>query len=76
MAKTVDRGPGPLGRLAEDHALGLSFVFAVLIGLGLGLFVDKQFSTGPWGTYIGLMWGIGGAVKILVDAHRKMTSGD
>ncbi|MCH7493647.1 AtpZ/AtpI family protein [bacterium] len=76
MARQVGRGPGRYGRLAEDHSLGLSFVFAVLLGMGAGAWVDKQFSTGPWGILIGLAWGIGGAAKILVDAHRRMTRRD
>ncbi len=76
VAKQVGRGPGRYGRLVEEHALGLSFVFSVLIGMGAGMLADKQFSTGPWGLVIGMAWGIGGAVKILMKAHRKLTGGD
>lgn len=75
MARQVG-GPGPWGRFAEDASVGWSLVFAVMIGVGLGMLVDNRFGTGPWGVVVGLVWGVGAAGKILADAHRRLTSDD
>jgi len=34
---------------ARVSSVGFTIVFSILIGLGIGLFVDKKFNTSPWG---------------------------
>jgi len=44
--------------LAYYSSLGLSVSFAVFIGLGLGVWLDRKFDTSPWLTLIFLGFGI------------------
>jgi F0F1-type ATP synthase assembly protein I len=37
----------------------------VVMGLLLGLWVDGQFDTDPWGKSVGLLVGVGGAVRTI-----------
>ena len=38
--------------------LGLTLVFATMIGLAIGIYLDKKFNTSPWLTIIFLLIGI------------------
>jgi ATP synthase protein I len=42
--------------------VGLTIVISMLIGLGLGLFIDHQFNTAPIATLIGLLLGLAAGV--------------
>ena len=44
--------------LAYYSSLGLSVSFAVFIGLGIGVWLDRKFDTTPWFTLIFLGLGI------------------
>lgn len=44
--------------LAYYSSLGLSVSFAVFIGLGVGVWLDRKFDTSPWLTLIFLGFGI------------------
>ena len=44
--------------LAYYSSLGLSVSFAVFIGLGIGVVLDRKFDTSPWFTLIFLVFGI------------------
>ena len=43
---------------AYYSSLGLSVSFAVFIGLGIGVWLDRKFDTSPWFTLIFLGFGI------------------
>lgn len=49
--------------VGELGTLGLSFVIALAIGTGGGLWVDGRFGTSPWGLLVG--FGLGFAAAIL-----------
>ena len=44
--------------LGYYSSLGLSVSFAVFIGLGIGVWLDRKFDTTPWFTLIFLGFGI------------------
>ena len=44
--------------MAYYSSLGLSVSFAVFIGLGIGVVLDRKFDTSPWFTLIFLGFGI------------------
>ncbi|GAC1448601.1 MAG: hypothetical protein PVSMB4_05950 [Ktedonobacterales bacterium] len=48
--------------LALLGQVGLTIVIPMLIGLGLGLFIDKKFNTVPIATLIGLLLGLAAGV--------------
>ena len=44
--------------LAMASSIGLALVFAILLGLALGYWLDKQLGTKPWLTLLCLLLGI------------------
>lgn len=48
--------------VGELGTLGLSFVLALAIGTGAGLWVDNRFGWSPWGMLVGLAIGFAAAV--------------
>lgn len=59
-------------------ALGFEFAGAALGGILLGSYLDKFFGTSPWGTLLGALGGLVGAVYRLIivlpkiSAHREI----
>jgi len=50
--------------------IGITFVAAIFIGLGAGIFLDQKVfdgRTAPWFTFIGLAFGIAAGFKSLLD---------
>ena len=47
--------------------LGLTLVFATMIGLAIGIYLDKKFNTSPWLTIIFLLIGIAAGFKGLIQ---------
>ncbi|MDR2351925.1 MAG: AtpZ/AtpI family protein [Deltaproteobacteria bacterium] len=58
--------------LATAMSIGLSMVFAIFLGLGLGYLVDKHFATKPWGILIGLLIGLIAAFNNLIVLSRRL----
>ncbi len=57
--------------LLKLSSLGLEMGAAVVIGLLMGVWLDRQFSTEPWLTLLFLGFGFAAAVKAVVRALRK-----
>jgi len=55
---------------ADGLSLGLSVVVAVLIGVALGYGMRKLFGY-EWLFWLGVFWGIGGAVLNIYKAYKK-----
>jgi ATP synthase protein I len=56
--------------LANYGHIGFTFVAAIFIGLGSGIFLDQKVfdgRTAPWFTFIGLAFGIAAGFKTLLD---------
>ncbi|MBI5903135.1 MAG: AtpZ/AtpI family protein, partial [Deltaproteobacteria bacterium] len=53
-----DEGGGILKGLATLASMGITLVVATFIGLAIGIYLDKKFSTKPWLTIIFLIFGI------------------
>ena len=41
--------------VARVSSIGFTIVFSILIGLGIGLFIDKKFNSSPWGMFAFLL---------------------
>ena len=52
-------------------SLGLSVAFSIFIGVGLGVYLDRKFGTGPWLMFIGLILGIAAAYRNIWLAVKK-----
>jgi F0F1-type ATP synthase assembly protein I len=50
--------------------LGISIVVAVLLGVGIGIFMKNLFNT-PWLLWLGVFWGVSGAILNVYKAYKK-----
>ena len=57
--------------LAYYSSLGLSVVLAIVIGLAIGVYLDKRFATSPWCTLIFLVLGIVAGFRNMALAMKK-----
>jgi ATP synthase protein I len=62
--------------LANYGHIGFTFVAAIMIGLGGGIYLDQKVfdgTTSPWCTFIGLAFGIAAGYKSLLEVlwHNK-----
>lgn len=70
MAKLSTEMISALGNYGH---IGFTFVIAIFLGLGAGIYIDEHFfdgSTSPWFTFIGLAFGIAAGFKSLWDILR------
>ncbi len=58
-------GKGENRLLAQASAVGLTFVVAIILGMGLGWWLDREFGTAPICLLAGLFLGIGAGFKNL-----------
>ncbi len=62
-------------QLATYSHVGLSFVFSIIIGFGMGWYLDEKLfsgNTSPWFTFIFLAFGIGAGFKNLWELTREL----
>lgn len=56
-------------------AVGLTFVVAIVIGAGLGYFIDKWLGTSPWGFlvcfFIGMIAGVRAVMRTVASVTRR-----
>jgi F0F1-type ATP synthase assembly protein I len=55
---------------AEQLSLGVSMVVAVVIGVGIGLFLKKVFGI-DWLLWVGVFWGLAAAFLNIKRAYKK-----
>lgn len=60
-----------LGQMGEVSSIGLSFLFALLIGCGIGWWLDKKFGWAPYGFLGGLAFGLIAGVRNVIVILRK-----
>jgi F0F1-type ATP synthase assembly protein I len=51
-------------------AVGLEVALSIAAGYLGGQWLDRRFGTGPWLEYIGLVAGVGAAIKALIRVTR------
>lgn len=56
---------------AEKLSLGLSIVVAILMGVGIGVFLNKTFHH-IWLLWLGVVWGVGAAGINIMIAYKKL----
>lgn len=63
-------------QLAVYSHIGITFVFSILIGFGIGWYLDNKLFNGrtaPYLTFIFLAFGIAAGFKNLWDVTRKLS---
>jgi F0F1-type ATP synthase assembly protein I len=55
--------------------LGMEMALSVVLPLLLGIYLDKQFETAPWGLLLGLLFGLTGLglnlYKVILQMNRQ-----
>jgi ATP synthase protein I len=52
-------------------AVGIEVAAAIAIGYFVGRYLDRKLGTQPWIMYVGILAGIGAAIKALVRVTRE-----
>ena len=58
--------------LAYYSSLGLSVAFAIFIGLGIGIWLDRKFDTSPWLMLTFLIFGIVAGFRNIALAIKRV----
>jgi ATP synthase protein I len=61
--------------IGQMSSIGMSFVFALVIGFGAGYWLDGVLGTRPWLTFIGFFFGLAAGVlnvyRVMQLANKK-----
>jgi F0F1-type ATP synthase assembly protein I len=63
------------GDAARAYSLGFELVCAVAGFVLVGIWIDRHYSSGPWGTLVCLFLGLIGGVYNLIRGASRMASG-
>lgn len=63
--------PDQVRTIGALSTVGLSFVLALVIGVALGVWIDRQAGTSPWGLLIGFALGFAAGVLNVYRAMRQ-----
>ena len=55
--------------IGQLSTIGMSFVFALVLGFGAGYWLDNTLGTRPWLTFIGFFFGLAAGV---LNVYRVM----
>ena len=55
--------------IGQLSTIGMSFVFALVLGFGAGYWLDNNLGTRPWLTFIGFFFGLAAGV---LNVYRVM----
>ena len=58
-------------RAAEKLSLGISIVVAILMGIGLGVWMKNTFHQ-TWLLWLGIFWGVGAAILNIKKEYDKL----
>ena len=65
--------PSTLQLIGQLSTIGLSFVFALVIGFAAGYWIDGQLGTSPWLSFVGFFLGLAAGV---LNVYRVMQLAD
>ena len=66
-----DKQGGVFRGLMQLASMGITMVASTFIGLGIGVYLDRLFSTKPWLTIIFLILGIAAGFKNIYETVKK-----
>ena len=72
----IEREKFQLRQLLDASMVGIYLVVSTVIGLGIGLFLDKIFHSAPWLTIIFLLIGIASGFRELIRVAFKKARED
>jgi F0F1-type ATP synthase assembly protein I len=69
-----ERKKGKIGKTvegAEKLSLGISIVVAILMGIGIGIWMKKTFHQ-SWLLWLGVFWGVAAAIMNIRIEYKKL----
>ena len=72
--KEFAKGKGKVGKTiegAEKLSLGISIVVAILLGIGLGIWMRDTFHQ-SWLLWLGVFWGVAAAIMNIRIEYKKL----
>lgn len=57
--------------MSRFSAVGIEMGFSVVIGLLMGIYLDKYFKTDPWLTIIFLLFGLAASFKVILRVAKE-----
>lgn len=63
--------PDTVRTIGALSTVGLSFVLALVIGVGAGWWLDERLGTSPWFFFIGFLLGLAAGVLNVVRVGRQ-----
>ena len=61
-----------LYRSARYASVGIEIGVSIVIGLGMGWWIDVKFGFGPWGLLIGFCLGLAAAIKAMMRTYKMI----
>ncbi len=71
MAKENGAPQGRIRGMANLASLGIHMVAATFIGLFIGIYLDRYFSTAPWLMIVFFLLGLGAGFKNIFTAAKR-----
>ena len=66
-----EREPAPLAKYLSNASIGIEMGAALVVGMGIGWFLDRTFGTRPWCLVIFTAFGIVAGFRNAIVAARK-----
>ena len=67
-------GPPEMSGMARGMRIGTEFIAAILVGAGIGYFIDLGLGTSPWGLLIMLMVGFAAGILNVTRVVAQMNA--
>jgi ATP synthase protein I len=68
--------PFPMAKYLSAASIGIEMGAALVVGMGIGWFIDRTFKTQPWGLAIFTGFGIVAGFRNLIVAARKAAANE
>ena len=65
-----------LKTLGQLSTIGLAFVFALVLGFGAGVWLDRRLGTSPWLSLIGFAMGLAAGILNVVRTMQSVTAAE
>jgi ATP synthase protein I len=65
-----------LRTLGQLSTIGLAFVFALVLGFGAGVWLDRRLGTSPWLSLLGFAMGLAAGILNVVRTMRSVAAAE
>lgn len=62
--------------VSKFSTIGLEMGFSVVIGLLIGIYLDRYFKTEPWMTIVFLLFGVAAAFRVIIRVAKESRQED